>query len=92
MKPFEVIKNIEAEILLKYGRIAAIRNNCQHIWVPSSPGNLSSSSPVCSECRSGRDGWWCEESPSKECDYSRRGGRGYNPDGCRYCHQPEERK
>ena len=92
MKPFEVIQGIEAEISLKRDRISTIRNSCQHVWVPSNPRHLSASHAVCGECRRSRDGWWCEGSPTKECDYSRESGRGYNPDDCRYCHQPDERK
>lgn len=36
-------------------------------------------------------GWWCPSSPNHLCDYNQEDGE-YNPDQCRFCGQPEERK
>lgn len=91
MSALDVIKSIEAEIGQGHARIQAIRDACDHKWRPSNADTLSSS-PYCPECGARKGGWWCEESPTKECDYKRVNGRGYNPDDCRYCHQPSERK
>jgi hypothetical protein len=44
----------------------------------------------------GKDfGWYCPDSPDHICDYhynGEDGNVGYNPDCCKYCHQPDERK
>jgi hypothetical protein len=94
MKAIEMIREIESEIAHKHGMIRAIRDNCQHVWKPSYPKWLSASSPVCVECGSTKHGWWCEESPTKECDYMHGQGASarYDFDSCRYCGNPEERK
>ncbi|WP_398473601.1 hypothetical protein [Tardiphaga sp.] len=92
MKAFETINQIRGEIREKQERIAEIQARCVHVWGPSRPDCPSSSFPICNECSSEKHGWWCPQSPTGECDYSLPSGRGFNPDSCRYCHQPEERK
>lgn len=92
MSALHVIKNIETEIALAHDRIRAIRQACQHDWQPSNPQWLEASSPLCSKCGDRRSEWWCDTSPTKGCDYTIPGKRGFNPDNCRYCHQPDERK
>lgn len=88
----ERIAKLKVQIEDCHIEINNIRNCCKHEYRPSNPKWLDSSSPRCWICGDVRDGWWCEASPTKECDYSKPSGRGYNPDSCRYCHQPEERK
>lgn len=92
MSALEQIAALKAQMSRCAQEITDIRKACQHDYKPSNPESLSSSSPRCALCGDEKFGWWCEESPSKECDYSRPSGRGFNPDDCRYCHHPEERK
>lgn len=88
-----VIRSIEAEIAQGYERIRAIRLACDHDWQASDP-DKDCAHAVCTKCDSQKRGWWCETSPTKECDYRNGEGSGsyYNFDNCRYCGQPEERK
>lgn len=88
----EHIERLRLEISERHQEILRLQASCPHDYRPSNPAWLSSSMPECRLCGRRGDGWWCEASPTKECDYSRPNGRGYNPDDCRYCHQPEERK
>lgn len=86
------IEKLRLEISERHREILRLKATCTHNYQPSDPKWLSSSVPLCSLCGDRGDGWWCESSPTKTCDYSSPRGRGYNPDDCRYCHQPEERK
>lgn len=92
MTALERIATLKAEILDRQRAINEIQANCAHDWKPSNPASPMSSSPKCALCGDVGQGWWCEESPTKECNYMRAAGRGYNPDSCRYCGQPSERK
>ena len=47
-------------------------------------------SAVCKACGDNL-GWYCPDSPNHLCDYDQ-GDETYNPDHCRYCGQPDERK
>lgn len=79
------IAAIEAGLKRGRDRINEIRKSCQHEWVPTDPSDMSSSSPVCSKCGDRGYGWWCQESPTKECQYEL-------SEYCTICHQPSERK
>lgn len=92
MSTVERIERIRLEISRLHGDILRLQRECPHDYQPSDPSWLSSSVPKCKLCGLRGDGWWCEASPTKECDYLRPNGRGYNSDDCRYCHQPSERK
>lgn len=93
--PLDKIRNLEAQIKSKYGEIAFIRGACNHQYKPSWPESPDCSHPKCELCGDEKSGWWCEESPSKSCDYfdpSRPPRYQMNYDCCRYCGDPEERK
>ena len=98
MPAIERIATLKDEIDLRQREILTLRRACEHDYRPSDPKSLESSSPICALCGDERFGWWCEKSPTKECNYQclegdkSRSFRSYNPDSCRYCGQPSERK
>lgn len=47
---------------------------------------------ICRDCGFSTNGWYCETSPTLECEYYDFETGHYDEDCCIYCGQPEERK
>lgn len=47
---------------------------------------------TCPDCQYRTKGWYCKESPTKECDYYDEENDEYDEDCCIHCGHPEERK
>lgn len=87
----EEINKIKKEIVeltgliaTKRERIATIKSKCTHDIIQK---GQSAYCDVCGDYL----GWYCDESPTKTCDYEQEDGE-YDEDNCIYCGMPEERK
>lgn len=92
MNALERIDELKRRMQVAQAEIAGIQAACDHDWQPSLKDRPDCSSAICVKCGAQGNGWWCEASPTKTCDYSTADGRGWNSDCCRYCGNPDERK
>ena len=78
---------LQREIAVERGQqVFTKTKKCKHVrWVPAHKGD--SPSAKCADCGKDDGQWYCPESISGLCDYSKHG-----PDQCTYCGQPDERK
>lgn len=64
-------------------KMSVMVDNCNHSFVKIHE------LPYCFVCDTKFNFWWCDESPTKYCQYDE---DDINEDCCIYCHAPSERK
>lgn len=86
------VQELEQKIRLIKGEIDLIQQECPHVLEPHVlKDGEKLGHKRCPKCEKYYNGWWCEKSPTTFCDYEQDDGT-FDPDCCRYCGAPSERK
>jgi hypothetical protein len=75
---------ITREIEALNAELRTIQRECEHDWQPAG-SDIECTHPVCNKCGSRGFGWYCQESPTRSCEYE-------EDEWCIHCGEPEERK